>query len=263
MATAATTRIRALFPPHLADRARDRLWTEVAELVRFRVGTVVATGDYPFEAFYRQDRDVVELLVARICEVVFGALPPGAASLDDIGDAVGVLVRHRLEVTPADAAGRLLSVPSGDFDLLVWAGRIRMVPVGKAADDLLAFGDQELSYFVSRRQDAVVAEMTSRSRQRWLLGNFASEQDALRFLVMRIGADLRSQLGRRPLSGGDLVTGVTLEDGPTATHLTWSGGWADFPKGLAGRAAALSFGRVADLPPARIAALYESPHGGL
>jgi hypothetical protein len=101
--------------------------------------------------------------------------------------------------------------------------------------------------------------MSSRSRQRWLLGNFASDLGALRFVVMRIGADWRSSTGRRALGGIEPVDGMTLEDGPTATHLTWSGGWADFPKGLAGRAAAMSFSRVVDLAPARIAALYEGP----
>ena len=257
-ATARTTWLRPLFPPRLADLEGTEVWMRVAEVVRRLTVEVVKGGQYPFEEFYTGDHDAEELVVARVSEAVFGALPPGSGVLEDVGDVVGELVRHRLTVTGADRAGRELAAPSPEFDLYAWAWRIQMSPIGKEPDDLLALSDKQLSYFVSRRQDAVVAEMTSRSRQRWLLGNFASDLDALRFVVMRIGADWRSAVGRRPVSAVRPAIGMNLEDGPTATHLTWSGGWADFPKGVAGRAGALSFSQVVTLSPAAIAALYET-----
>jgi hypothetical protein len=262
LALAETSRMKPLFPAAMAGLVADPIWTNVAQLVREQVAVAVSVGQYPLEAFYAEEPAAVDLVAESVFDAVFALLPPGAGDLAEVGDVVEELIRHRLQVSPADRAGRRLSSPAGGFDLVAWAWRIHMSPIGKDVDDLLAFSDQEIGYFVSRRQDAVVVEMTSRSRQRWLLGNFASEQDALRFVVMRIGVDWRSSMGRRQLAG-QTVPGMVLEDGPTATHLTWTGGWADFPKGLAGRAGALSFSQVVGVAPERIAEVYQSPHGQL
>jgi hypothetical protein len=264
---AATSRLWPLFPPNLADLVQDEAWTGVARLVRDQTAAVITAGDYPFEALYTEDPATVASVAATILDAVLELLPPRSDALTGVRDldfrqVIQHLIAHRLQVSPADRAGRRLVRPDG-FDLVAWAWRIRMAPIGKEVDDLLAFSDMEIGYFVSRRQDAVVVEMTSRSRQRWLLGNFDTDLDALRFLVLRIGADWRSAMGRRQLAGGEVAVGMVLEDGPTATHLTWIGGWADFPKGLAGRSGALNFSRVVGRPIEQIAALYESPHGQL
>ena len=267
---AATSRIRSLFPADRADWAdliQDDAWTGVARLVREQTATVLTSEEYPFEAFYAEAPTAVDEVAALVFDTVLDRLPPAAEALTAGGRALRLvladLIRHRLQVLPADRAGRRLALPVPGFDLVAWAGRIRMSPIGKEDDDLLAFSDMQVGYFVSRRQDAVVVEMTSRSRQRWLLGNFDSETDALRFLVLRIGADWRSAMGRRLLGGADLRPGMALEDGPTATHLTWPGGWADFPKGLAGRSAALRFSRIVGWPMAQIVELYDSRFGKL
>jgi hypothetical protein len=276
--------MRSLFPAVLAGLIEDQAWTGVARLVRDHTAAVLAAGEYPFEAFYAEDPSAVDQVTARVLDAVLEQLPTarppvgqtagssaglGPALPADLIGAPGLrplvedLIQHRLRVSAADRAGRRLARPRPDFDLVAWAWRIRMSPIGKEEDDLLAFSDQEVGYYVSRRQDAVVVEMTSRSRQRWLLGNLDSQQDALRFLILRIGADWRSAMGRRLIGGAELRPGMALEDGPTATHLTWPGGWADFPKGLAGRSAALRFSRVVGLEPAQIVALYESRFGQL
>ena len=265
---AATSRMRPLFPENLADLIEDDAWTGVARLVREQTAAALTAGEYPFEAFYTEESTAVDQVATGVYDAVLERLPIGADVLADVGGAdlrqvVENLIQHRLQVLPADRAGRGLAAPIAGFDLVAWAWRIRMSPIGKEDDDLLAFSDMEIGYFVSHRQDAVVVEMTSRSRQRWLLGNFDTEQDALRFLVLRIGADWRSAMGRRQLVSGEVPSGMVLEDGPTATHLTWLGGWADFPKGVAGRTGALSFSRVVGRPVEQIAALYESPHGQL
>jgi hypothetical protein len=265
---AATSRLRSLFPADLAVLEEDEGWTGVARVVREQTAEVIAAGQYPFEAFYTEDPVAVDQVAAEIFDAVIGRYPPakaeGAVNSDaDLRQVVDHLIWHRLQVSSADRAGRRLVMPSSGFDLAAWAWRIRMSPIGKEMDDLLAFSDQEIGYFVSRRQDAVVVEMTSRSRQRWLLGNFDTEQNALRFLVLRIGADWRSTMGRRALTGMEPVYDLEIEDGPTATHLTWSGGWTDFPKGLAGRSAALTFGRMVGRPIDQVAALYENPNGQL
>lgn len=263
-ALAATSRLKPLFGPGQADLAADPGWTRLAELVREQVVAVLAAGAYDFDAVHSEEPAALARVAVAAVDAVLDRSPAGPGVLEpDLRAVVEELVRHRLQVTPADRAGRRLISPSGGFDLIGWAWRIRMAPIGKADDDLLALSDHEIGYFISRRQDAVVVEMTSRSRQRWLLGNFASEQDAARFVVLRIGADQRSALGRRQLAGVEPAPGMVLEDGPTATHLTWTFGWADFPKGLAGRAGALSFSRVVGMPLGQIAALYESPHGQL
>ena len=264
---AATTRMWPLFPEDLAELIEDEAWAGVARLVREQTATVVVAGDYPFAAFQAEEPVAVATVAADVLDAVLGLLPPRTDALTGVGDldfrrVIEKLIRHRLQVSAADRAGRRLVPPAG-FDLVAWAWRVRMAPIGKELNDLLAFSDMEIGYFVSRRQDAVVVEMTSRSRQRWLLGNFDTELDALRFLVLRIGADWRSAMGRRQLAGGEVATGMVLEDGPTATHLTWIGGWADFPKGLAGRSGALNFSRVVGRSVEQIAALYESPRGQL
>lgn len=265
---AATTRMRPLFPASLAVLNDDEVWTGVARLVLEQTAAVVTAGQYAFDAFYAEDPLAVERVSASAFDAVLGRFPSRPGSRLGVGDedlrqVIEELIRHRLVVSPADRAGRKLVMPPSGFDLAAWAWRIKMSPIGKEVDDLLAFSDQEISYFVSRRQDALVVEMTSRSRQRWLLGNFDTEPNALRFLVLRIGADWRSTMGRRPLASGEPAPGMDLEDGPTATHLTWDGGWADFPKGLAGRSGALSFSRIVGRPVEQIASLYESPQGQL
>jgi len=265
---AATSRMKPLFPAKLAELIESDVWTGVARLVREQTVAVVMAGQYPFEAFYAEEPEAIDRVVAGVFDAVLGWYPVGTGFRADLGGSdlrqvVEELIRHRLRASPADRAGRRLVVPPAGFDLAAWAWLIRMSPIGKEADDLLAFSDTEIGYFLSRRQEAVVVEMTSRSKQRWLLGNFDTEENALRFLVLRIGADWRSAIGHRQFVGVEPAPGMDLEDGPTATHLTWDGGWADFPKGIAGRAGSLDFSRVVGRSLEQIAALCESPHGQL
>jgi hypothetical protein len=259
-ALASTSRVKPLFPDRLAALASDQSWAELARSVRTHTAAVVEASDYPFAAFYQGDDSAVDQVAGTVFRLVFEEVLadrrglPGRedrrASTLPIDEAVDVLrdlIDYRLRASRADRAGRRLSAPTDDFDLVAFAWRTRMSPIAKEEDDLLAFSDLEISYFVSGRNESVVVDKTSRGSQRRVLGNFSSELDALRFLVMLLGVN------RRTRTELELAPGVTLEDGPTATHLTWSDGWADFPKGIGGRGNALDFSRVVGKPLAWIA----------
>jgi hypothetical protein len=245
-ALASTSRIRPLFPERLAGLASDELWAELARSVRTHTAAVLETGNYPFAAFYQAEDGAIAHVASMIFDLVFDEVLAGRATrmvpLDDAGDVVRELIDHRLRASPADLAGRRLTTPTEEFDLVAFAWRTRMSPAAKEQDDLLAFSDLEISYFVSGRNESIVVDKTSRGSQRRVLGSFSSELDALRFLVMLLGVN------RRTRTALELAPGVTLEDGPTATHLTWSDGWADFPKGIGGRGNALDFSRVVGKP---------------
>jgi hypothetical protein len=299
-ALAATSRVKRLFPNRLADLSYDESWTEVARRVRTHTAATIAAGDYPFGRYYDGERVAVDRVAAKVFDLVFRELLAGrdtrvitrlwlAASpvahfadraveiseeerladpsgdleslLEDICEVIGALVDHRLRISPADQAGRRLAAPSSGFDLAAWARQVRMSPIGKSDEDLLAFHDMEVGLYISNRNGAVVVEKTSRSSRRWLVGSFCSDEDAVRFLVMFFGSDWRAQANLRRISSRDAAPGTELEDGPTAVHLTWLDGWAEFPNSIGGRNHACDFSRVVGLPLERIAALYESPKG--
>jgi hypothetical protein len=250
-ALAATSRIKPLFPERLAGLASDEAWIELAGSVRTQAADVLAAGDYPLPAFYQEEDEVVARVAGTVYDRVLGGRDPGELPSGDVGEVVRELVDHRIRASPADRAGRRLAAATSEFDLVTFAWQTRMTPTAKEEDDLLAFSDMEICYFVSGRNASVVVDKTSRGSQRRVLGRFSSELDALRFLVMLLAVN------RRRRTALELAPGVTLEDGPTATHLTWAGGWADFPKGIGGRGNALDFSRVIDrslewiaLPPA-------------
>jgi hypothetical protein len=250
-ALASTSQVKPLFPDRLAGLALDDSWVELAASVRTQVAAVLAAGDYPFAAFYQGDDVAVARVAATVFDLVFNEVladrDPSAAPLENARDVLRALIEHRLRAGPADLAGRRLAAPADGFDLVEFAWRTRMVPVGKQEEDLLAFSDTEISYFVSGRNESVVVDKSSGDSSRRVLGSFSSEQDAVRFLVMLLGVN------RRTRTALELEPGATLEDGPTATHLTWSTGWADFPKGIGGRGNAIDFSRVIDKPLAWIA----------
>jgi hypothetical protein len=299
-ALAATSRVKRLFPDRLSDLSSDESWTEVARRVRTHTAAVIAGGDYPFGRYYEGQRVAVDRVAAKVFDLVFRELLAGrdtrvvtrlwlAAApvapfsprsvevaddarladpsgdleslLEDICEVIGALVDHRLRICPADLAGRRLAAPSTEFDLVAWAGQVRMAPIGKGEEDLLAFHDMEVGLYVSYRNEAVVVEKTSRSSRRWLVGSFSCDEDAVRFLVMFFGSDWRAQKNLRRITSREPGPGTELEEGPTALHLTWPGGWAEFPSGIGGRHHACDFSRMVGMPLARIAALYASPRG--
>jgi hypothetical protein len=248
-ALAATSRMRPLFPDRLSGLAGDESWAELARSVRTRTATVLGAGEYPFAAFYQGEGDAVAQVAATVLDLVLADASASAAPDDDRydpdgrdGDVLRQLIADRLRASPADRAGRRLAAPTSEFDLVEFAWRTRMSPIGKQEDDLLAFSDLEICYFVSGRNGSVVLDKTSGGSQRRVLGSFSSELDAVRFLVLLLGVN------RRTKSALGLSPGVALEDGPTATHLTWPTGWADFPRGIGGRGNALDFSRVVDKP---------------
>lgn len=299
-ALAATSRVKRLFPDRLCDLSFDESWTEVARRVRTHTAAVIAAGDYPFARYYDGERVAVDRVAAKVFDLVFRELLAGrdtrvvtrlwlAAApvagfpdrpieisdeqrladpggdleslLEDICEVIGGLVDHRLRISAADLAGRRLAAPSKGFDLAAWARQVRMSPIGKGDEDLLAFHDMEIGLYVSYRNEAVVVEKTSRSSRRWMVGNFSTDEDAVRFLVMFFGTDRRAQANLRRISSREPAPGTELEEGPTALHLTWLNGWAEFPGSIGGRQHACDFSRIVGLPLERIAALYESPRG--
>jgi hypothetical protein len=251
-ALAATSRGKPLFPDRLQALAVDEAWRQVAESVGGHAASVIEAGDYPFADFYEEDPAAIDLVASHVFTAVRGELPRGEVLLDplyqlkppmrDVEELIGELINHRLTASAADRAGRLLAAPTARFDLVAWAWRIRMAPIGKRDNDLLAFSDAEISYFVSRRHGSVVVDKSSSSTGRRVVGSFSSEPDAMRFLVLLIGLDWRST--RRVLMGQDLAAGMTVEDGPTATHLSWLDGWAEFPSSIGGQGDALAFSHV-------------------
>jgi hypothetical protein len=245
-ALASTSRIKPLFPGRLAHLASDESWNELARSVRTHTAAVLEAGDYPFAAFYQGEdgavTDVASTVFDLVVDEVLADRDASALPIDDAIEVLRELIDYRLRASPADRAGRRLATATDEFDLVAFAWRTRMSPIAKAEDDLLAFSDTEISYFVSGRNESVVVDKSSDGSQRRVLGSFSSELDALRFLVLLLGVNRRAKTALEP------APGVTLEDGPTATHLTWSDGWADFPKGIGGRGNALDFSRVVGKP---------------
>lgn len=259
-ALASTSRIKPLFPDRLADLAADESWAELARSARTHTAAVLEAGEYPFAAFYAGEDSAVDQVASTVFSLVFEEILadrrglPGwedrrasGLAIDEAVEVLRDLIDYRLRASRADRAGRRLSAPADEFDLVAFAWRTLMSPIAKEEADLLAFSDLEISYFVSGRNESIVVDKTSRGSQRRVLGSFSSELDALRFLVMLLGVN------RRTRSELELAPGVTLEDGPTATHLTWSDGWADFPQGIGGRGNALDFSRIVGKPLAWIA----------
>jgi hypothetical protein len=262
-ALAETSRGKSLFPDRLRALAVDASWRQVAESVGGHTVAVIEAGDYPFADFYEENPAAVDLVASHVFTAVSGELPRSSVLLEklhelkppvrNVEELVGELINHRLQASAADRAGRRLAAPTARFDLVAWAWRIRMAPIGKHDDDLLAFSDTEISYFVSRRHGSIVVDKSSRSTGRRVIGSFSSEPDAMRFLVLLIGLDWRST--RRVLMGQDLALGMTVEDGPTATHLSWTDGWAEFPSSIGGQGDALAFSHVVGQSFERIAEL--------
>jgi hypothetical protein len=259
-ALASTSRIKPLFPDRLAGLVSDESWAELARSVRTHTADVIEAADYPFAAFYQGDDSALDQVASTVFRLVFEEVladrrglsgredrRAGTLPIDDAVDVLRELIDYRLQASRADRAGRRLSAPTDEFDLVAFAWRTRMSPIGKEDDDLLAFSDLEIGYFVSGRNESLVVDKTSSGSQRRVLGNFSSELDALRFLVMLLGVN------RRTRTELELAPGVILEDGPTATHLTWTDGWADFPKGIGGRGNARDFSWVVGKPLAWIA----------
>ena len=257
-ALAATSRAKPLFPDRLRPLAEDEAWGQVAQSVAAHAFAVIDAGDYPFAEFYEEDPVAVDLVASHVFTAVRRELPPSMSKLERIEPPVGAveeligeLIDHRLRASPADRAGRRLAAPTARFDLVAWAWRIRMAPIAKQDGDLLAFSDDEISYFGCRRHGSVVVDKSSRSTGRRVIGSFSSEPDAMRFLILLIGLDWRST--RRVLMGRELAPGMTVEDGPTATHLSWADGWAEFPSSIGGQGDALAFSHVVGQPFERIA----------
>lgn len=130
-----------------------------------------------------------------------------------------------------------------DFDLAAWAARFERSPLPLGPDDLVHLGDPETSVAIARRGSLFVVERVNRG-VRTVSASFADEEDARRFVVARLGIGWRvgTLLPRFP---PDVIApGVVLEEGPTAQHLSWPGGSAEFPRGSGGRLAAQDFSWV-------------------
>jgi hypothetical protein len=180
-ALAATTRVKPLFPASLARLSGDRQWNNVAQLVRRHVSDVVQDGEYPFEDFYENREPAVQHVADQAVRTVLERRSSSAS-------VAAELVAYRLRPTRADLAGRRLARPTADFDVVALAARHRMAPIGKQEDDLLAFSDLEIAYYLTWRPDGeLVVEMTSRGGPRRALGEFESEPEAFAALVRLLG----------------------------------------------------------------------------
>jgi hypothetical protein len=290
-----------MFPDRLIALSWDDAWVEVAEIVRDHCMSVLASGSYPLAEFVEGDPSAVRRVAERVFEGVFGEVlrgrdastvkrlwstarsvagfPPPASEipdeesvatpsaaletlLEDVGEVIGELIDHCLAASLPEPPTSADVLDTGGFDLGSWAGRVRLSQTGTTTDDLLVLTDHEITLTLSRRSDAVVVERISRGGPRQLRGSFSSVDVALRYLVMTIGAAWRSEVGRERLTAEHPAPGTMLEEGPTALHLSWSSGWAEFPQGVVGRKQALEFSRVARAPLDRIAEAYDSPDGG-
>lgn len=136
-----------------------------------------------------------------------------------------------------------------------------MSPTGKAPDDVTALSDMETSFFIAGRHGLSVVEQSDHGGPRRVFGSFAETDDAERLLVMMIGASWRSAEGLRELIAREVSPNALLDQGPTAHHLTWNGGSAEFPLGIVGKGRAFDFSRVVGAPLQTIAQSFEHPEG--
>jgi hypothetical protein len=139
------------------------------------------------------------------------------------------------------------------FDLDAWAARFGLLPEAPELDDLVRFGDQEVSVAIARRADLYVVEGTDRGGPRRVQGSFTGYDDARRYLVATLGIGWRVGTSLPPFPPRSVAPGAALEEGPTAYHLSWPGGSAEFPRGLAGLNAAQDFSWVIGASLAEIA----------
>jgi hypothetical protein len=154
---------------------------------------------------------------------------------------------------PFGGSGRRIEPEQSGFDLLAWASAIGLLPVAGAPGDLLTLSDQEVTMAIARHGDLYVVEASDRGVARWTRGGFAARADAERQLVADIGLARRTAAGLPTFPLRGLAPGSSLEQGPTAQHLSWSGGSAEFPLGLRGQRAAERFSWLIDAPLADIA----------
>lgn len=116
------------------------------------------------------------------------------------------------------------------FDLTGWADTLGFAEFATGAADLVCVGDMEIAWYIGRRGDVYTADFESKGHRRGL----ASASDAggaLRVVMLEMGRGARSAR-RLPSLEATVPAGVDLEEGPTAFHLRWSGGWIDVHKGL-------------------------------
>lgn len=146
------------------------------------------------------------------------------------------------------------------FDVAGWAALTGMYPRELGTDDLVAFTDQDVSLFVSRRASgAYVVETSSHGGLRFVEGSFTSEQDALRYLVMNLGRTIRANRGLREIWAPEPAPETSVEDGPTSRILSWANGSAEFALGVMGEAHACDFSTVIGMSLDDIAKRYDTP----
>ena len=146
------------------------------------------------------------------------------------------------------------------FDVTEWASRLAWKAIPVESPDVIGIGDFEIAYFVSAHHGIVTVDRSSRGARR-TLASFRTTDDAIKFLTMTLGAAWRSSSGLPSLTQGELSIHATLDEGPTAVHLEWTGGSADFANGYTGRRNAREFSHIVHANTADIAVSFESIDG--
>lgn len=136
-----------------------------------------------------------------------------------------------LRVQTTTAAGQQGTwVSALGFDLAGWVEPFGYLQFKTRPGELVQIGDWEISWSISRRGDVYTTDFRSRGSRSGL----ASASDvggALRVVMLEIGQGHR-RARRLPRLEATVPAGVDLEEGPTAFHLRWSGGWIDVRRGF-------------------------------
>lgn len=288
-----------LLPAALVSLEAEPAWVSIAERVRDLTAGALEAGDYPIAEAACGDRESLNRLRDRVFDVVaaetlrdsaaaevvalWSAAARGAAlparDLDIPGDERVSDPSMRLEAVLEDVCdvlstlieARLEGCPISPVDLVAWAREVGWAPLPALGERLIVIGDRIHALVVAVRGDLIVVERAEDAAQ--VLGPDAdgtaaaflaavqTVDDAVRLVVAEIGAARRVETRRPLLRRAEVAQGCTLEEGPTATHLTWDGGSAEFPPGRVGRFRAIDFSHLASASPRLIMASYTHEHG--
>ncbi len=295
---AGRSREMPLFPPALVALDIDAGWLHIATRVRESTAAALDAGDYPIaqaacgnrESLMRlrdrvfdhvaaeslRDREATDVVALWRAARTPGGLPDRdleIAATDRVGDPstrLEAVLEDVCEVISALIEARLHRCPISPVDLTAWADHIGWSPLPAFGDRLIVLGDEVQALVVAARGDLIVVERAEDSAQvRGLPGSdaatfvaaFPTVDDAVRFLLMEIGSTWRAESRRSFLRLPTVRPGCAIEEGPTATHLVWEGGSAEFPPGRVGRFRAIDFSQVATASPRLITSSYGHDEG--
>jgi len=135
-----------------------------------------------------------------------------------------------------------------------------MPPIPVDPPDFARVGDFEIEFVVSGHHGVYTVDRSSRGARR-TLASFRHRDDALKLVVLLVGAGWRSSQGLSSLAQRKLSSVTTLSEGPTAIHLEWQGGSADFAVGYMGLRNAHEFSHLVYADVADIAQSFDTPDG--